>query len=300
MKIKKFLALLLALSMVLSLAACGGEKVPTDIPNGDFEAEHELGKWSGWTREDAAFNVRGLVSDEKISGAVMEKSGEFYFAGSIGGNPTMRGTLTSDPFKLGGNGFITFKMGAGKDNEKCYVEFIDASNNEVLAKVANEDCDGLFITDHLITKIVDLSAHKGKTIIIKVTDNDDGTDLSYLNLDAFKVCQSDADIEAAKAEYALQIETYGEKPFVEDETSPYIQNGSFETGDLTGWVTLDGTALTRAAIVPTSQYYWSDRMVTARVSTTWTAATTVSSLRTSWALSVPPSSPWAATASSPS
>ena len=261
MKIKKFLALLLALSMVLSLAACGGEKVPTDIPNGDFEAEHELGKWSGWTREDAAFNVRGLVSDEKISGAVMEKSGEFYFAGSIGGNPTMRGTLTSDPFKLGGNGFITFKMGAGKDNEKCYVEFIDASSNEVLAKVANSDCDGMFITDHLITKIVDLSAHKGKTIIIKVTDNDDGIDLSYLNLDAFKVCQSDADIEAAKAEYALQIETYGEKPFVEDETSPYIQNGSFETGDLTGWVTLDGTALTRGCIVPTTQYYWTDRMV---------------------------------------
>ena len=261
MKIKKFLALLLALSMMLSLAACGGEKVPTDIPNGDFEAEHELGKWTGWTREDAAFNVRGLVSDEKISGAVMEKSGDFYFAGSIGGNPPMRGTLTSDPFKLGGNGFITFKMGAGKDNEKCYVEFIDASNNEVLAKVANEDCDGMFITDHLITKIVDLSAHKGKTIIIKVTDNDDGIDLSYLNLDAFKVCQTDADVEAAKAEYALQIETYGEKPFVEDETSPYIQNGSFETGDLTGWVTLDGTALTRACIVPTTQYYWTDRMV---------------------------------------
>ena len=87
MKIKKFLALLLALSMILSLAACGGEKVPTDIPNGDFEAEHELGKWTGWTREDAAFNVRGLVSDEKISGAPMEKSGEFYFAGSIAATP---------------------------------------------------------------------------------------------------------------------------------------------------------------------------------------------------------------------
>ena len=261
MKIKKFLALLLALSMLLSITACGGEKVPTDIPNGDFEAEHEMGKWSGWTREDAAFNVRGLVSLEKISGAPMEKSGEFYFAGSEGGNPTMRGTLTSDPFKLGGNGFITFKMGAGKNNELVYVEFINADTNEVLAKVANEDCDGMFITDHLITKIVDLSAHIGKTIVIKVTDNDDGTDLAYVNLDAFKVCKTDADIEAAKAEYALQIETYGEKPFVEDETSPYIQNGSFETGDLTGWVILDGTALTRAAIVPTTQYYWTDRMV---------------------------------------
>ena len=262
MKFRKFLALLLTLSMVLSFAACGGgEQVPTDIPNGDFEAEHEIGKWSGWTREDAAFNVRGLVSNEKINGAVMEKSGEFYFAGSEGGNPAMRGTLTSDAFNLGGNGFITFKMGAGKNTDLVYVEFIDADTNEVLAKVGNEDCDGLFITDHLITKIVDLSAHVGKKIFIKVTDNDDGFDFSYVNLDAFKVCQNEEEVAAAQAEYALQIETYGEKPFVEDETSNQIQNPGFETGDLTGWVTLDGTALTRACIVPTTQYYWTDRAV---------------------------------------
>lgn len=260
MKTKKFFAFLLALGMILSMAACG-EQVPTEIPNGDFEAEHEAGKWTGWTREDAAFNVRGLVDAEKIQGAVMEKSGTYYFAGCEGGNPAMRGTLTSDVFKLGGNGFITFKMGAGKNTEKVYVEFIEAESNTVLAKVANEDCDGLFITDHLITKIVDLSQHIGKKIYIKVTDNDDGTDFAYVNLDAFKVCQNDEEVAAAQAEYALQIETYGEKPFTEDETSNDIQNGSFETGDLTGWLTLDGTALTRACIVPTTQYYWTDRAV---------------------------------------
>ncbi len=261
MKTKKFLALLLALSMLLSMAACGGEQVPADIPNGDFELEHEAGKWNGWTREDAAFNVRGLVDAEKIHGAPMEKSGSLYFAGSEGGNPAMRGTLTSDVFKLGGNGFITFKMGAGKNTEKIYVEFIEEGSNTVLAKVGNEDCDGVFITDHLITKIVDLSGHIGKNIYIKVTDNDDGSDFAYVNLDAFKVCTSDADVETARAEYALQIETYGEKPFVEDETSNTIQNPGFETGDLSGWVLLEGTALTRANITSTSQYYWTDRLV---------------------------------------
>ncbi len=261
MKTKKFLALLLALSMLLSMAACGGEQVPADIPNGDFELEHEAGKWNGWTREDAAFNVRGLVDAEKIHGAPMEKSGSLYFAGSEGGNPAMRGTLTSDVFKLGGNGFITFKMGAGKNTEKIYVEFIEEGSNTVLAKVGNEDCDGVFITDHLITKIVDLSGHIGKKIYIKVTDNDDGSDFAYVNLDAFKVCTSDADVETARAEYALQIETYGEKPFVEDETSNTIQNPGFETGDLSGWVLLEGTALTRANITSTSQYYWTDRLV---------------------------------------
>ncbi len=262
MKTKKFLALLLALAMLASMAACTpAEEVPTDIPNGDFEEAHETNKWVGWTREDAAFNVRGLVEDEKLNGAVMEKSGKYYFAGCEGGNPAMRGTLTSDVFKLGGNGFITFKMGGGQDNEKIYVEFIEADTNTVLAKVANKDCDGLFITDHLITQVVDLSQHIGKKIYIKVTDNDDGMGLAYVNLDAFKVCKDQAEVDAARAEYAKQIETYGPKPFEEDPTSNTIQNPGFETGDLSGWVILEGTAFTRANIVPTSQFYWNDRSV---------------------------------------
>ena len=265
----RVLALTLAFLLVLGLAACGtegdsgkdnGKTVAEDIVNGDFE-DVSSGQWVGWTRKDAAFNFRGVTDQEKISGAPMEKSGTYYFAGTVGGNPPMRGTLTSDPFKLGGNGFITFKMGGGKDTEKCYVEFFEEGNDKAIAKVANEDCDGVFITDHLITKVVDLSAYIGKTIYIVVTDNDDGNDMSWLNLDAFKVCKDQAEVDAAKAEHDKQIEMYGEKPFEEDETSNEIQNGGFETGDLTGWLLLDGTALTRAAIVPTSQYYWTDRAV---------------------------------------
>lgn len=260
----RLFSVLLILSLTLSLAACGGASggsaAASDIVNGDFEDVSE-GKWVGWTRHDAAFNFRGVVGNEKIKGVTMEKSGEVYFAGTEGGNPPMRGALTSDTFKLGGNGFITFKMGAGKDTEKCYVDFFVEGNDTPVAHVVNDDCDGMFITEHLITKVVDLSACIGKNIYIVATDNDDGTDLSYLNLDAFHVCSSDDEVKAAEADHARQIEEFGEKPFVEDETSNDIQNGGFETGDLTGWVILDGTALTRAAIVPTSQYYWSDRAV---------------------------------------
>ncbi len=266
--IKKLMALALALVMVFSLAACGGDdsgsgstgKAADDIVNGDFE-DMSTGKWVGWTKDDAAFNFRGVVSDEKINGVPMEKSGSYYFAGSEGGNPVMKGTLTSDVFKLGGNGFISFKIGAGKDPEKCYVEFIESGTDTVLAKVGNTDCDGVFISDHLLTHVVDLSSSIGKEIYIRITDNDDGSDYAYINVDAFKVCQSDADVAAAEAEYKAQIETYGEKPFVEDETATTIENGGFETGDLTGWKTLEGNAITVAGIVPTSQYYWTDRSV---------------------------------------
>ncbi len=262
-KTRSLIALFLAVCIVLALAACGGggtgEKVADDIVNGDFE--DTSGKWVGWTKENAAFNVRGVISDEKLNGIPMEKSGNQYFSGAKGGNPVMKGTLTSDVFKLGGNGFITFKIGAGKDPEKCYVEFIESGTDTVLAKVGNTDCDGLFISEHLITKVVDLSAHIGKNIYIKITDNDDGDDLAYINVDAFKVCKDDAEVAAAEAEYAKQIETYGEKPFVEDETATTIENGGFETGDLTGWKTLEGKAISVAGVVPTSQYYWTDRSV---------------------------------------
>ena len=260
---RKLLALLLALSMLLALAACGSKNdgnAADDIVNGDFE-EVADGQWVGWTRQDAAFNFRGVVSDEKINGVPMEKSGNYYFAGTKGGNDVMRGTLTSDVFKLGGNGFITFKMGAGKNSEKVYVEFFEQGKDTPIARVVNEDCDGIYITEHLITKIVDLSAYIGKNIYIVATDNDDGNDFAHLNLDAFKVCQSDADVAAAQAEYDRQIAEYGPKPFVEDETSNDIVNGGFETGDLSGWLILDGTALTIANVVPTSQRYWDDRAV---------------------------------------
>ena len=265
-KLRSLTALFLALTMVFALAACGEGKTAAadDIVNGDFE--DTSGKWVGWTKEDAAFNVRGVISDEKLNGVPMEKSGNQYFSGAKGGNPVMKGTLTSDPFKLGGNGFITFKIGAGQDPEKCYVEFIEEGSDTVLAKVGNTDCDGMYIKDHLLTKVVDLSGSLGKTIYIRITDNDDGDGLAYINVDAFKVCKDDAEVEAAKAEYAAQIEKYGEKPFEEDETATTIVNGGFEecdleSGVLTGWKLLDGSALTIANVVPTSQYYWDDRSV---------------------------------------
>ena len=264
----RLFAVLVVVLMVFSVFACSGNSgadkpaeatVADDIVNGDFE-DVASGQWVGWTRKDAAFNFRGVTDVDKISGAPIEKSGTYFFAGNVGGNPAMRGTLTSDPFKLGGNGFITFKMGGGKDPEKIYVDFFEQGNDTPIAHVTNEECDGTFITDHLITKVVDLSAYIGKTIYIVATDNDDGTECSWLNLDAFKVCKDQAEVDAAKADHDRQVAEFGPKPFEEDETSATIENGSFETGDLSGWLILDGTALTRAAIVPSTQFYWSDRL----------------------------------------
>ena len=92
--LQKLFSVLLVLSMVLGLVACSGtantaETKPAaaaELVNGDFE-DVSAGQWAGWTRHDAAFNFRGVVKDEKIKGVTMEKSGEYYFAGTKGGNP---------------------------------------------------------------------------------------------------------------------------------------------------------------------------------------------------------------------
>ncbi len=268
-KLFTFRHVLVSLGLVFFISAmtgCSSDKADApkevlELANGSFEAAHEAGKWVGWTRSDAAFNVRGVVEDEKCGGVTMEKDGNFFFSGTAAGNETMRGTLTSDVFTLTGNGFITFKMGAGKNTDKVYVEFFEENGTEPIAHIVNSDCDGTFISDHLITKIADLSAYIGKNIYIKVTDNDDGLDLSYVNLDAFKICTTDEEVEAAKKEYAAQIEKYGMKPFEEDPSSKDIVNGNFETGDLTGWMILEGTAFKRNSVAPATQMYWTDRSV---------------------------------------
>lgn len=248
---------------VLEAAAASADLGYVDVPNGDFELAHGRGRWVGWTKQEGAFHVRGLKSADTLNGVSVEKSGKYFFSGKDAGLPSMRGTLTSDVFTLSGTGVISFMMGAGLNKNLVYVEFFPEGGRTALAKVSNTDCDGVTITEQLITRTVDLSAHVGKRIYIKVTDMDDGDELAYVNLDHFHVCRTQAEVNEAKETRSRQLKAYQKSltGFTEDKTSTTIVNGGFETGDLTGWKILDGHALRESSVVPTSQYYWDDRMV---------------------------------------
>lgn len=247
----------------IKAAALSSVSTYTDVPNGDFELPHDSGEWVGWTRSEGAFHVRGLKSSDTADGVQVEKSGSTFFSGYNAGLPSMRGTLTSDVFPLTGTGVISFMMGAGLNKNLVYVEFFQEGSETPLARVSNTDCDGVYITEQLITRTVDLSRHVGKQIYIKVTDLDSGSELSYVNLDNFHVCRNQAEIDAAQAQRARQIKEYtrGKTNFTENPSSTTIVNGGFETGDLTGWKLLEGRAVRESCVVPTSQYYWEDRMV---------------------------------------
>lgn len=254
---KKFLLSILML-FVLTLVACGSNKpvVSEIILNGDFE----LGvteNWEGWTREKSAFSPMGVVEDATSLGIDVEKTGKYWYSGLAGGTQRMTGELISNEFKLTGLGYIGFKMGAAK-NESIHVDFYVVGNSEPVVSVTNTDFNEPWITVQLIRKVVDLREHLGKVMYVKVVDNDDNDDFGYVNLDDFVIVMNDVQLQTLNAERTEQLERLSEPLFEEDETLTTIVNGGFETGDLTGWKILSGSAFTAFGVVPTSQKYWND------------------------------------------
>lgn len=271
-KIKKTAIAALACTMVLGcggavIAGCGGGgggnnpvTVHDDILNGGFEE----GDFTGWKAGgDYAFDEEGVVDTDNVEGldiTVGGKVGSYYFNGLAAANATASGTLTSDPFKLGGTGKIGFKMGAGSAQDKCYVEFIEYGTDTVLKKVSNEAYDEGFIDDDLVRVVVDLSEHVGKEIYIKVTDN--GTTQKsheYLHLDDFVVYKTDAEVTAAEAERNDYVKKYGRPVFENDTpTAKTVKNGNFEDG-LNNWQVVDGDAYTPRSISPSTLKFWDTR-----------------------------------------
>jgi len=172
----------------------------------------------------------------------------------------MTGELISNEFKLTGLGYITFKMGAAK-NDTISVNFYVVGKDAPVKTVTNTDFNEPYITVQLIRKIVDLREHLNQVMYIKVIDNDDTDDYGYVNLDDFVIIENETQLQVHQAEREDQLNRLKEPEFEEDPTSTTIVNGGFETGDLTGWKIMSGSAFSNAAIVPTSQKYWETAMV---------------------------------------
>lgn len=255
-----FSAFLLAAS-AFGIAACGDKKTDTvsdDIVNGGFE--QGVGDLTGWTKTGSAFSQYGVVNTDKVGNVVVGKVGNNFFSGYEAGNPQFTGTLTSDTFKLGGTGKIGFLLGAGKNGDKCYVEFYEEGNDTPLLKITNTAFNAPHVTDHLIRNIADLSEYVGKNIYIKVTDNDkgDAEEYSYVNLDDFKVYQTEAEVEAAQKERDDKLAEIGAPEFSEDPTETTIKNGNFEDG-MNDWLVLEGNTFGPSVIGDASELFWNTR-----------------------------------------
>ena len=212
------------------------------VKNGTFET----GDLTGWTLSNEANPIGEISSknywwdDPKL---VFNKKGSYFFNGeTVEGNV---GTLTSDSFIVGGVDVMTFRMSGGRDPLSCYVSIIDATTNEELLRFANHmfnDLSDPNVLDYigkganlmnLILYKADLSAVHGREVKIQVVDYATNN-WGLVCVDSFITYYESLDAVDTKA-----LETPNTLSFVE-ESSPYqVLNGTFETGDASGWTFSD-------------------------------------------------------------
>ena len=155
------------------------------VTNGTFET----GDATGWTFSDDEHPIMGISGEYTwwLECYLYNRGGSFFMSGWKGAEENT-GTMTSSTFELGGSGIVTYKLGGGKDKTKCYVEFIDADSDEVLATTYNQKFkeinksyyylgypkdlaeDGIYAANMADYK-VDLSAYVGRNIKIRIVDN---------------------------------------------------------------------------------------------------------------------------------
>ena len=274
---RKTASLLFPLTACLLLSCNNGERAassssskesePIEFANSSFEDG-----LANWHEEGlGAFSDSCVVNETDVNGVPSLKEGSYFFSGSATMG-SFTGTLESDYFTLDGLGLLSFRMGAGKNQSKVYLEFFKEGDDtplsfyvnggkESVSKVGNIDFNGSTITDQMILKYVDLSEYLDENIKIKVTDNDTSSlasDYSYINLDAFSIIQNGSERAKAIAQRESELATYKDD-FEEDPTSTSLRNGGFETGDLTGWKVVEGNAFDETSIDVSAAKFWESR-----------------------------------------
>ena len=200
------------------------------VINGGFESGIE-----GWT---VVGNIGKVSSDtnywlndsENADGYAFGMDGEKMFSAyAEGAEESAVGTLTSSTFILGGSGYVTFKLGAMKDENYVYLDVVDAETKEILARYYNglwaERTDNAKSGCTLIAYKADLSAFLGKELFFRISDNaDSGYGLFFA--DSFITY------------YENEPEGFNDATPVSYEVSGTVYdlfNGGFEMGDVQGW-----------------------------------------------------------------
>ena len=215
------------------------------VKNGTFET----GDLTGWRYTSGKF---GEITDDRLwwNKYPYYNGGKYHFAGTEDEGAT--GVLQSERFKVKENGIMTFRLGGGKNPNLCYISLRESGSGKELARFGNtlyqdgpsgwegfDPYNAIGATINLanyVKYIADLKEYAGKEVYIEIVDKA-SSDWGFLNVDSII---TDYD-EKPEGDWNPAQDI---KPVVQEGSKYQVANGSFESGDLTGWTLTftDGTS----------------------------------------------------------
>lgn len=222
------------------------------MANGGFET----GDLTGWSISNAQIGDVSSATNywlgdgEQAEGYAFGMVGDYMFSAYATNVEPARGVLTSPTFTIGGARYITYLLGAAKNGGSVYIDVVEASTGNILGRYSNdrwaERTDGKKSGCTLIPYRIGFAAENaGKTAYLRIVD--DATNDYGLFF-----------IDDVKTYYTAAPDGYYDAALISGSNIPtniyQVVNGSFETGDTTGWFKSDEDFIRISA----QEFYWKD------------------------------------------